>query len=72
MSSETWQEGKSEIQGIKIKVDKMTDQSGFGKYPAVRLEEISFNVDLLSRFKKEHEEVGENWGEGGKERNQFW
>jgi hypothetical protein len=49
----------------------MTDQSGFGKYRAVRREEISFNVYLVSRFKKEHEEVEENWGEGGKERNQF-
>jgi hypothetical protein len=67
MSSETWQEGKSgEIQGIKIMVGKMTDQSGFGKYPAVRREEISFNVNLLKSFKKEYREVEESWGEGGK------
>lgn len=69
MSSETWQEGKSgEIQGIKIMVGKMTDQSGFGKYPAVRREEISFNVNLLSRLRKSIEK----WKRvGGKEGNQF-
>jgi hypothetical protein len=69
MSSETWQEGKSEIQGIKIKVDKMTDQSGFGTSDVKKFRSTSIYSVVLRKSMKKWERIGEK---GGKERNQFW